>query len=45
MLYIIIDLMPIRSADTLNGSHHANMKELRFKVADGVWRVAFAFLR
>lgn len=30
-------------ADTLNGSHHANMKELRFKAADGVWRVAFAF--
>ena len=29
--------------DTLNGSHHANMKELRFKTADGVWRVAFAF--
>jgi len=30
-------------ADTLNGSRHANMKELRFQVADGVWRVAFAF--
>jgi hypothetical protein len=30
-------------ADTLNGSRHANMKELRFNVADGVWRVAFAF--
>lgn len=30
-------------ADTLNGSHHANMKELRFDAADGVWRVAFAF--
>lgn len=29
--------------DTLNGSRHANMKELRFQVADGVWRVAFAF--
>jgi len=29
--------------DTLNGSSHANMKELRFDVADGVWRVAFAF--
>ena len=29
--------------DTLNGSKHANMKELRFKIADGVWRVAFAF--
>jgi len=30
-------------ADTLNGSHHANMKELRFQTAGGVWRVAFAF--
>ena len=30
-------------ADTLSGSRHANMKELRFGAADGVWRVAFAF--
>ena len=30
-------------ADTLEGSRHANMKELRFKVTGGVWRVAFAF--
>jgi hypothetical protein len=29
--------------DTLNGSHYANMKELRFTAAGGVWRVAFAF--
>jgi hypothetical protein len=29
--------------DTLAGSKHANMKELRFQAADGVWRVAFAF--
>lgn len=29
--------------DTLNGSDHANMKELRFDAAGGVWRVAFAF--
>jgi hypothetical protein len=29
--------------DTLKGSNHANMKELRFDAADGVWRVAFAF--
>ena len=29
--------------DTLNGSKHANMKELRFDAAGGVWRVAFAF--
>jgi len=30
-------------ADTLKGSEYANMKELRFKAADGIWRVAFAF--
>ncbi|CAN7441416.1 type II toxin-antitoxin system RelE/ParE family toxin [Rhizobium sp. LjRoot254] len=30
-------------ADTLKGSKHSNMKELRFEAADGVWRVAFAF--
>ena len=29
--------------DTLKGSDHANMKELRFDAAGGVWRVAFAF--
>ena len=29
--------------DTLNGSRYANMKELRFSVADGEWRLAFAF--
>lgn len=29
--------------DTLNGSKHANMKELRFKADNSVWRVAFAF--
>lgn len=29
--------------DTLNGSKHANLKELRFDADDGVWRVAFAF--
>ena len=29
--------------DTLKGSRYANMKELRFDAADGVWRVAFAF--
>lgn len=29
--------------DTLNGSKHANMKELRFKASNGVWRLAFAF--
>ena len=30
-------------ADTLNGSRHANMKELHFSATNGVWRVAFAF--
>ncbi len=30
-------------ADTLAGSKHANMKELRFDAAGGVWRIAFAF--
>ncbi len=29
--------------DTLKGSRHANMKELRFEAENGVWRVAFAF--
>jgi len=29
--------------DTLSGSRHPNMKELRFSAADGQWRVAFAF--
>jgi len=29
--------------DTLSGSRHYNMKELRFNASDGVWRVAFAF--
>jgi hypothetical protein len=29
--------------DTLKGSRHANMKELRFSAVDGEWRVAFAF--
>lgn len=29
--------------DTLKGSRHAKMKELRFEAENGVWRVAFAF--
>jgi hypothetical protein len=29
--------------DTLKGSRHTNMKEMRFSAADGEWRVAFAF--
>jgi hypothetical protein len=30
-------------SDTLSGSKHANMKELRFDADGGVWRVAYAF--
>ena len=30
-------------ADTLKGSRHANMKELRCQAAGGIWRIAFAF--
>jgi hypothetical protein len=30
-------------SDTLSGSEHANMKELRFAAAGGVWRIAYAF--
>ncbi len=30
------------TADTLHGSKHGNMKELRFRAAGGVWRIAFA---
>ena len=33
----------IPTVDTLNGSKHANMKELRFGWQGEVWRVAFAF--
>jgi hypothetical protein len=31
------------TADTLKGSRHGNMKELRFSWNSQVWRVAFAF--
>ncbi|MGY4297781.1 hypothetical protein ACVWXN_005876 [Bradyrhizobium sp. i1.4.4] len=30
-------------ADTLKGSKHTNMKDLRFEVSNGEWRAAFAF--
>ena len=33
------------TVDSLKGSRHPNMKELRFDSAGGVWRVAFAFDR
>ena len=35
--------LPRPHADTLHGSKHANMKELRCQADDGVWRVAYAF--
>jgi hypothetical protein len=31
------------TVDTLKGSRHANMKEMRFSWAGEIWRVAFAF--
>ena len=31
------------TVDTLNGSRHTNMKELRFRADGGAWRIAFAF--
>ena len=31
------------TVDTLNGTSHANMKEMRFNWMGEVWRVAFAF--
>jgi len=49
---IIAKLAPLRLegpnlgrplADSLYGSKHSNMKELRFAAGDGEWRVAFAF--
>jgi hypothetical protein len=30
-------------ADTLKGSRHTNMKELRCAASNGVWRIAYAF--
>ena len=30
------------ASDTLNGSKHANMKELRVYADGGVWRIAYA---
>ncbi len=49
---VVVALAPLREfgpslgrpdVDTLNDSRYANMKELRFKAAGGVWRAAFAF--
>jgi hypothetical protein len=30
-------------ADTLKGSRHTNMKELRCTARDGAWRIGYAF--
>lgn len=43
---VLADIGPMLGrpyVDTLEGSRHSNMKELRFDAANGVWRVAFAF--
>jgi len=49
---LVASLVPLRKygpalgrpdVDTLNDSHYANMKELRFRADGGVWPVAFAF--
>ena len=31
------------NTDSLNGSAHSNMNELRVSAAGGIWRIAFAF--
>lgn len=31
------------TVDTIKGSKYCNMKELRFRLGNGVWRIAFAF--
>lgn len=43
LLEVMGPLLQRPHADTLKGSKHANMKELRFEAAHGVWRVAYAF--
>ncbi len=43
VLQILGPQMKRPRVDTLKGSTHRNMKELRFEAADGVWRFAFAF--
>ena len=42
-LRIMVPILKTPHADTLKGSDYDNMKELRFKVVNGVWRIAFAF--
>jgi hypothetical protein len=48
--YLLIEVLRVfgpqlgrPQVDTLKGSKHSNMKELRFNADDGAWRIAFAF--
>jgi hypothetical protein len=41
--YDLRTIISLCRVDTLNGSRHKNMKELRFDADNGVWRFAFAF--
>jgi hypothetical protein len=43
LLSVFGPLLKRPHADTLKGSRHANMKELRFSGENGVWRLAYAF--
>jgi hypothetical protein len=43
LLYVFGPQLKRPHADTLNGSKHANMKELRFEADHGAWRLAYAF--
>jgi hypothetical protein len=43
VLEILEPQMKRPCVDTLKGSRHKKLKELRFEAADGVWRFAFAF--
>ena len=49
-IYSLIEMLTVfgpqlgrLQVDTLKGSKHPNMKELRFRADDGAWRIAFAF--
>jgi hypothetical protein len=49
-VYLLIEMLNIfgpqlgrPQVDTLSGSKHPNMKELRFRADNGAWRIAFAF--
>jgi hypothetical protein len=40
---VIGPMMKRPASDTLDGSRFSNMKELRFEIDNGAWRVAYAF--